>query len=57
MMSKTELSQSYWGYALETATRMLKLFPTKSMFKTPYEMWYGKKSQLKYLKVGLSGVR
>ena len=51
MMSKAELPLSYWGYALETAAHMLNLMPTKSVPKTPYEMWHGKKPHFNYLKV------
>ena len=36
MMSLTDLPLSFWGYALET---------------TPYELWFGKKPKLSFLKV------
>ena len=51
MMSKAELPLSYWGYALETAAHMLNLIPTKSVPKTPYEIWHGKKPHFNYLKI------
>ncbi|GJW72164.1 retrotransposon protein, putative, ty1-copia subclass [Tanacetum coccineum] len=35
----------------ETATRILNMVPTKKVDKTPYELWYGKVSNLSYLKV------
>ncbi|GJU40291.1 retrotransposon protein, putative, ty1-copia subclass [Tanacetum coccineum] len=38
-------------YALETATRILNMVPTKKVDKTPYELWYGKVPNLSYLKV------
>ncbi|GJY16763.1 retrotransposon protein, putative, ty1-copia subclass [Tanacetum coccineum] len=38
-------------YALESATRILNMFPTKKVDKTPYELWYGKVPNLSYLKV------
>ena len=51
MMSFTGLSLSFWGYALETAVYLLNRVPSKSMPKTPYEMWYGKTPSYKYLRV------
>jgi hypothetical protein len=41
-MSKTDLPQSFWGYALETAVFTLNRDPTKSVERTPYEIWTGK---------------
>ncbi|GJV57573.1 retrotransposon protein, putative, ty1-copia subclass, partial [Tanacetum coccineum] len=37
MMSQTTLLKSFWDYALETATRILNMVPTKKVEKTPYE--------------------
>ncbi|GKC83101.1 retrotransposon protein, putative, ty1-copia subclass, partial [Tanacetum coccineum] len=37
-------------YALETATHILNIVPTKKVDKTPYELWYGKVPNLSYLK-------
>nr|GEV52860.1 zinc finger, CCHC-type [Tanacetum cinerariifolium] len=37
MMSQTTLPKSFWDYALETATRILNMVPTKKFEKTPYE--------------------
>nr|GEX38746.1 hypothetical protein [Tanacetum cinerariifolium] len=37
-------------YALESATRILNMVPTKKVDKTPYELWYGKVTNLSYLK-------
>ncbi|GKA07539.1 retrotransposon protein, putative, ty1-copia subclass [Tanacetum coccineum] len=39
MMNLTTLSLSFWDYALETATRILNMVPTKKVDKTPYELW------------------
>ncbi|GJZ64021.1 ribonuclease H-like domain-containing protein, partial [Tanacetum coccineum] len=38
-------------YALESATRILNIVPTKKVDKTPYELWYGKVPNLSYLMV------
>ena len=51
MMSLTDLPQSFWGYALETATFMLNRAPSKSVETTPYELWFGKKPKLSFLKI------
>ncbi|GJR87805.1 retrotransposon protein, putative, ty1-copia subclass, partial [Tanacetum coccineum] len=39
------------GYALESATRILNMVPTKKVDRTPYEIWYGKAPKLSYLRV------
>nr|GEX26464.1 hypothetical protein [Tanacetum cinerariifolium] len=51
MKNLTTLSLSFWDYALESATRILNMVPTKKVDKTPYELWYGKVPNLSYLKV------
>ncbi|KAL0413267.1 UNVERIFIED_CONTAM: Transposon Ty2-GR1 Gag-Pol polyprotein [Sesamum radiatum] len=51
MMSFTELPPSFWGYALETAAKLLNIAPSKSVPQTPYEVWHGKPASYKYLKV------
>nr|GEW28005.1 hypothetical protein [Tanacetum cinerariifolium] len=40
-----------FDYALEFATRILNMVPTKKVDKTPYELWYEKVPNLYYLKV------
>jgi Integrase core domain/GAG-pre-integrase domain len=42
MISKAELSHSFWGFALETAAFILNHVPSKSVKKTPYELWFGR---------------
>ncbi|GJV18677.1 retrotransposon protein, putative, ty1-copia subclass [Tanacetum coccineum] len=51
MMNLTTLPLSFWDYALESATHILNMVPTKKVDKTPYELWYGKVPNLSYLKV------
>ncbi|GJX83504.1 retrotransposon protein, putative, ty1-copia subclass [Tanacetum coccineum] len=51
MMNLTTLPLFFWDYALESATRILNMVPTKKVDKTPYELWYGKVLNLSYLKV------
>ncbi|GJW10128.1 retrotransposon protein, putative, ty1-copia subclass [Tanacetum coccineum] len=51
MMNLTTLPLSFWDYALESATRIINMVPTKKVDKTPYELWYGKVPNLSYLKI------
>ena len=51
MMSLIDLPLSFWGYALETATFTLNRAPSKFVEMTPYELWFGKKPKLSFLKV------
>ncbi|GJY74973.1 hypothetical protein Tco_0479404 [Tanacetum coccineum] len=48
---KPQGRRSFWGYALESAARILNMVPTKKEDKTPYEIWNGKAPNLSYLKV------
>ncbi|KAL0445874.1 UNVERIFIED_CONTAM: hypothetical protein Slati_1715300 [Sesamum latifolium] len=41
----------FWGYALETAAKLLNIAPSKSVPRTPYEIWHGKPASYKYLRV------
>nr|GEU32999.1 hypothetical protein [Tanacetum cinerariifolium] len=51
MMNLTTLPLSFLDYALESATRILNMVPTKKVDKTSYKLWYGKVPNLSYLKV------
>jgi transposase InsO family protein len=51
MMSRTTLPQNLWGEALKTAAYILNRVPTKATNKTPYEIWNGRKPNLKHLRV------
>ena len=50
-MSLTNLPLSFGGYALETTTFTLNRAPSKSVEMTPYELWFGKKPKLSFLKI------
>jgi hypothetical protein len=50
-MSLSELSVSFWDYALETAAFILNSAPSKSVETTPYKLWHGKKPTLSFLKI------
>ncbi|KAK9020300.1 hypothetical protein V6N11_054789 [Hibiscus sabdariffa] len=51
MMSHTDLPTSFWGYALETATFTLNRVPSKSVQKTPHEMWTGRRPNMSFMKI------
>jgi transposase InsO family protein len=42
MMSFASLPTFLWGYALQTSIYILNRIPSKSVEKTPYELWLGK---------------
>ncbi|KAK8556166.1 hypothetical protein V6N13_064247 [Hibiscus sabdariffa] len=51
MMSHTDLPTSFWGYALETAAFTLNRVPSKSVQKTPHEMWTGRRPNMSFMKI------
>ena len=51
MISLISLPLSFWDYALETVAFTLNRAPSKSVETTPYELWFGKKPKLSFLKV------
>ena len=51
MMSLIDLPLLFWRYALETAAFTFNRAPSKSVETTPYELWFGKKPKLSFLKV------
>ncbi|KAJ9561413.1 hypothetical protein OSB04_006573 [Centaurea solstitialis] len=51
MMFHSTLPVSFWGHALKTAAHILNRAPTKSVERTPYELWKGKKPKMSFLKI------
>ena len=51
MISYSTLSVSLWMDSLKTAIHILNRVPSKSVPKTPYELWTGRKPTLNYLHV------
>ena len=51
MLSHSSLPISFWGYALKTATYLLNLIPSKSVSKTPTELWNGRKPSLNHFHI------
>ena len=50
-MSHTDLPLLFWGYTLATTAFTLNRAPSKSVETTPYELWFGEKPKLLFLKV------
>ena len=51
MISYSTLPISLWMEALKTVIHILNRVPSKSVPKTPYELWTGKEPSLNYLRV------
>jgi hypothetical protein len=51
MISWLDLPLLFWGYVLETTAFTLNKVPSKSIVKTPYEIWTGKTPSLSFLKI------
>ena len=51
MMSFVDLPVLFWGYALEIVAYLLNRIPTTSVVSTLYEIWKGKKYDLKVVKI------
>ncbi|KAJ0862094.1 putative RNA-directed DNA polymerase [Helianthus annuus] len=51
MLANTNLPLFLWTEALKAAVHILNRVPSKSVPKTPYELWTGRKPSLKYMKV------
>ena len=52
MISYSTLPLSLWMEALKTAIQILNRVPSKSVPKTPYELWTGRVPSLNHLRVG-----
>ena len=51
MMSYSTLPISFWGYALNTAMYLLNLGPSKTVPKTPVELWNRRKPSMRHLHI------
>ena len=53
LLIDAKLSQEFWGEEVLTATLLINRIPSRALKgnKTPFELWHGKKPQLKYLNV------
>jgi hypothetical protein len=51
MLSYSNLPLGLWMEVLKTAMQILNKFPSKSVAKTPYELWTGRKLTLNYFHI------
>jgi GAG-pre-integrase domain/Integrase core domain len=51
MMSKAELSRSFWRFTLKIAAFILNHVPSKFVEKTPYELWFGRILNVSFIKI------
>jgi transposase InsO family protein len=51
MLSYSDLQVKLWMEALKTVVHILNRVPSKSVTKTPYELWTGRKLSLRHLRV------
>ena len=51
MMSYSTLPTTFWGYTLFTACYLLNNVPSKSVPKTPHELWTGKRTTLNHIRM------
>ena len=51
MMSYSELRNSFWGYALETAVYILNMVPSKLVPSTLMELWNGRNHSLSHIRI------
>ena len=53
MLSQAKLPRSLWGEALNMAVYIKNRIPTRGVEGkvTPYERWYGRKSELSYMRI------
>ena len=51
MFSYSSLPISFWGYALQTTVYILNIVPSKSIPKTPLELWNGHKPSLRRIHI------
>jgi len=49
MLSNSSLYVSLWMYALKAAIYLLNRVPSKAFQKTPFELWTGRKPNLRHL--------
>jgi hypothetical protein len=51
MLSNSTLPLGLWIEALKTAAHIINRMPSKSVPKTPYELWTGRKTSINYLHI------
>jgi hypothetical protein len=51
MLSNSTLPLGLWMEALKTTAHIINHVPSKSVPKTPYELWIGRKPNINYLHI------
>ena len=51
MMSYSSLPIPFWGYSLQTVIYILNVVPSKSIQKTPLELWNEHKPSLRHFRI------
>ena len=51
MMGYAHLPDTFWGYAVEIIVYILNNVPSKSVSKTPFELWKGHKGSLQHFRI------
>lgn len=51
MLIDAGMEKKYWGEAVYTANHIQNILPTKSTNRTPYELWYDRKPDMKNLQI------
>ena len=51
MLIHSNLPESLWGEAFKTVAYILNQVPSKSVPKTPYELWSNKKPSLRHFHI------
>ena len=51
MISRSNLPNFLWGEAIKTAMYILNRVPSKSISKTPFELWIDRKPSLNHFRV------
>lgn len=49
MLNNSSLPKLFWGYALQTLVYLINRVPSKSIPKTPFELWTCHKSSLRHI--------
>ena len=51
MLSNSSLPKSFWGYVLQTTVYLINRVPSKSIPKTPFELWTCHKLSLGHIRI------
>ena len=49
MLLDANMDKKYWGEAVNTVNYLQNRLPAKTIGKTPYELWYSRRPDVKHL--------